>query len=938
MSEVMDDDMSGDLLELIGALRTRVAALVAARSADDPTAGDPMRGLYVTGETALRIATQAPPAGAEAGSTPAGRSDPAGADDPAEAAGAAGVDRAAGAYLSAGPDGADGSDSAAGSSDQPASSGPPVPPVPPGSPSAPGVPGALGSSSALAAPAPPSPLVSPEGGTGRLAALVRAFGLSVLDAHLLLTALAPDVDRGFEALYGYLNDDVGRRRATVALALDLAATGPADPAARARFHPAAPLRAGGLLEVEDEDRPLPGRALRVPERVIAHLLGDDTRLDARLGGSGVELLPPTGAGTGAEPVPGGPLGTLAARVAAAGPVTVHLRERVPGAATEAVVAALRAAGRPVLRHRPEGVDAEAARVLIREARLRGAAVVVEPLPPEPGPLVRVLAAVGGTTVVLAGGDALDPAWLPTAELVALEAPGDVRSSAALWHRELGEPTGEAVGTAGPAGTAGATGPAEPARTAGATGTAGAAGATGATGPARTTGATEPARTTGAAGTAETAETAGPAGPAGATGATGPAEPARTAGATGPAGAEHARPAHRADRPARTGPADQATHPTDPGEPRTGRPASTDPCGHPTSTNPVGHPASTAPGTRAPQDHPSTTAFRGDFDLDEAVAPYRLGGDQIRRAARAARALAAFEGGGLTREHVQRGARLVSAPLLDSRARRVRPAVGFADIVLPEEPLGLLRELTGRARHRDRVLGEWRLRTGGGRGRGVVALFAGESGTGKTLGAEVVAGELGLDLYVVDLSSVVDKYVGETEKNLERIFAEVDRTDCVLLFDEADAVFGKRSEVRSSHDRYANLESAYLLQRLEAFDGIAVLTTNLRANIDEAFTRRLDLVVDFPFPDAEQRVALWHSCLAGVPRAEGLDEDIARCAKEFELAGGAIRSAAVTAGYLAAARGTGPDAAVMGEDLLAGARREYRKAGRLVTDATAPWSP
>lgn len=319
-----------------------------------------------------------------------------------------------------------------------------------------------------------------------------------------------------------------------------------------------------------------------------------------------------------------------------------------------------------------------------------------------------------------------------------------------------------------------------------------------------------------------------------------------------------------------------------------------------------------------------------FDLAAAVAPYRLGAAQIRRAARAATALAAFDGTPVTAAHVQHSARQQSAPLLDRHARRVRPAVGFDGLFLPSEPLSLLHELVQRARHREKVLGTWRLRTGGGRGRGVVALFAGESGTGKTLSAEVVAGALGLDLYVVELSSVVDKYIGETEKNLERIFSEADRTDAVLLFDEADAVFGKRSEVKSSHDRYANLESAYLLQRLEAFDGIAVLTTNLRANIDEAFTRRLDLVVDFPFPDDGQRLALWRSCLAATPCADDLGLDV--CAKEFELSGGAIRSAAVTAGYLAAGRG-GP---VTAADVRAGARREYRKMGRLVPDASPLW--
>ncbi|WP_409003450.1 ATP-binding protein, partial [Streptomyces ipomoeae] len=286
-------------------------------------------------------------------------------------------------------------------------------------------------------------------------------------------------------------------------------------------------------------------------------------------------------------------------------------------------------------------------------------------------------------------------------------------------------------------------------------------------------------------------------------------------------------------------------------------------------------------------------------------------------------LAAFDGTEVTAAHLRLAARQQSASGLERHARRIRPDVGWDDLVLPEKPLAQLRELALRARHRDRVLGDWRLSAGGGRGRGVLGLFAGESGTGKTLSAEVVAAELGLDLYVVQLSSIVDKYVGETEKNLERIFTEADRTDAVLLFDEADAVFGKRSEVKDSHDKYANMESAYLLQRLESFDGIALLTTNLRANIDEAFTRRLDMVVDFPFPDPEQRLALWRHSLAHVPCAG--DTEPAAVARDFELAGGAIRSAVVTAAYTAAGRG-GP---VTTADLLEGARREYRKAGRLV---------
>ena len=176
-----------------------------------------------------------------------------------------------------------------------------------------------------------------------------------------------------------------------------------------------------------------------------------------------------------------------------------------------------------------------------------------------------------------------------------------------------------------------------------------------------------------------------------------------------------------------------------------------------------------------------------------------------------------------------------------------------------------------------------MRPGGGRGTGVTALFAGDSGTGKTMAAEVIAGDLGLDLYTVNLATVVDKYIGETEKNLERIFTEASRVSAVLLFDEADAIFGKRSEVRDAHDRYANIESAYLLQRMETFDGLAVLATNLRANLDDAFTRRLDMVVDFPLPDEAARLALWQRCLAPpVPAQDDLDLDF--YARSFALAG------------------------------------------------------
>jgi SpoVK/Ycf46/Vps4 family AAA+-type ATPase len=199
------------------------------------------------------------------------------------------------------------------------------------------------------------------------------------------------------------------------------------------------------------------------------------------------------------------------------------------------------------------------------------------------------------------------------------------------------------------------------------------------------------------------------------------------------------------------------------------------------------------------------------------------------------------------------------------------------------------------------------------------LFAGPSGTGKTMAAEVLARELGLDLYTVDLATVVDKYVGETEKNLDRIFAEAERVNGVILFDEADALFGKRSEVSDAHDRYANVEVAYLLQRMELFDGIAILATNLRSNLDEAFTRRLDSLVDFPEPEEEYRLKLWERSLGtAMPRAGDLD--LAFLAESFKLAGGGIRNIVVAAAYAAAEQGQPLSMA----HLIRATQREYLK--------------
>lgn len=317
-----------------------------------------------------------------------------------------------------------------------------------------------------------------------------------------------------------------------------------------------------------------------------------------------------------------------------------------------------------------------------------------------------------------------------------------------------------------------------------------------------------------------------------------------------------------------------------------------------------------------------------LDVQAATSAFRLRPEQVARAAGSAQVQATLTADGrITASHLGAGARAENGSALDRLARRVEPVVGWDDLVLPDAVLQALQEVALRARHREKVLGDWAMRPGAGRGHGVAALFAGDSGTGKTMSAEVVARALGLDLYVVDLATVVDKYVGETEKNLERIFTAAAGVNGVLLFDEADAVFGRRSEVKDAHDRYANIESAYLLQRMETFDGLAILATNLRANIDEAFTRRLDVVVDFPLPDAAHRRVLWDRCL-GRTLERAPDIDLAFLGQAFELAGGAIRSAAVTGAYLAADDG----GTVTMAHLVTAVQREYRKLGRLTLES------
>jgi hypothetical protein len=620
----------------------------------------------------------------------------------------------------------------------------------------------------LAVPPPPDATAAAEdlerradekeagGVPNRLRELARTFVLDPLDVEVLLVALAPDLQPRFERLYGYLHDDVSRRRASIGLALELCAPTPLDAAARARLEPAGPLVAGGLVLVEDPDRPFLTRALRVPDRVAAHLLGDDTP-DPAIVGLLAGPVPPS-------PVDARPIG----RALEAGRL-VYLRERPGSMAWSVAAAAFRSRGtEPVLidlaRIGP-GDDlaaiAAAAGIAAREARLRGTGLIAGPVDAfvERGAAAVRAFAEAPCRVVLIGGRGWDPGWSRDVPLL-LDAPAsDAAERATVWRDRLD-------------------------------------------------------------------------------------------------------------------------------------------------------------GTVTP-------------DLDEAIAtlPFRLAPEQVARAAAAAQLNAVAAARPLETRDLSAGARAQNAAGLERLARRIEPLVGWEDLVLPPLVGHQLRELAARARHRELVLDAWGMGRRSSKGRGITALFAGDSGTGKTMSAEVIAHDLGLDLYVIDLSTVVDKYIGETEKNLDRVFAEADRVNGVLLFDEADAIFGKRSEVRDARDRYANVEVAYLLQRMELFDGMAILTTNLRSNVDEAFTRRLDAIVDFPMPDESDRLRLWRAQLpASTPQAPDIDLEF--LARAFRLSGGNIRNIAIGAAYLAAAGGGEVGMA----DLILATEREYRKLGRLLVEA------
>ncbi|MCB8986621.1 MAG: ATP-binding protein [Ardenticatenaceae bacterium] len=314
---------------------------------------------------------------------------------------------------------------------------------------------------------------------------------------------------------------------------------------------------------------------------------------------------------------------------------------------------------------------------------------------------------------------------------------------------------------------------------------------------------------------------------------------------------------------------------------------------------------------------------GETAVTAVAHKFRLSPGQIADAARHTITLAAAAQRPITPADLHAAARARSNQALRDLAQKLDPKYHWDDIVLPRHVLRQLRDVYHAVKYRHVVYGQWGFDDRLALGKGLNVLFSGPSGAGKTMAADILAHELGLDIYKIDLSTVVSKYIGETEKNLGRIFSAAQASNAILFFDEADALFGKRSEVKDARDRYANIEVAYLLQKMEEYDGITILATNLSGNMDDAFARRLHHTIDFPFPDKELREAIWRRIFpAATPLAD--DVDFLFLARQFELSGGNIRNVALAAAFLAAEQET----AVSMPLLILGVARELQKMNRL----------
>jgi hypothetical protein len=317
---------------------------------------------------------------------------------------------------------------------------------------------------------------------------------------------------------------------------------------------------------------------------------------------------------------------------------------------------------------------------------------------------------------------------------------------------------------------------------------------------------------------------------------------------------------------------------------------------------------------------------GDADVHRLVSLHPMPVATIRDVWRMAQAATDDDTTAPTLEQLEHACRAVAGPPASSLARRIQLKHRWSDLVLPGPQIEQLSAICSQAKHASIVYGEWRFEHKLSLGRGLNAMFTGQPGTGKTMAAEVIAADLGVDLLKIDLSQIVSKYIGETEKNLRELFDSAASANAILFFDEADALLGKRSDVRDAHDRYANTETAYLLQKMEEYPGITILATNLRQNMDAAFTRRMRFIVDFPFPEDEDRLRIWRSVFPPeVPL--GPDVDLPSLARQFRLAGGSIRNVALAAAFLAAEQ----HHPVSMRHLMRATMRELQKMGRLVNE-------
>jgi hypothetical protein len=595
---------------------------------------------------------------------------------------------------------------------------------------------------------------------GSLDTLAEQFGLSPAEQGVFLAALGPDLAPGVERVYGFLNDDVTQRRATIGLAFALVGVRPDDPDARAILGPSGPLVRNGLVVVGADDRPFLSRSLTVPDSVADLLLGADAH-DPLV----APLLTPLVAAVidGYEDL---------ARAIDHGARWSWIVERPGTAGASMAAAALATLGAEVTaidvrRLPPHCGLADVIVAATRDATLRGGGLVVVGVDAERDRHALNRLEEPPCPVVLVAHADWSPNWSPVSPFVVRAPVADLDVRRRVWGQLI-----DAVD------------------------------------------------------------------------------------------------------------ADLEPH-----------------------------------------------------EVDPLVNSYRLCPEQIVSAVATAAAAAAGTGQPIGLAALRLGARAQTTGRLGQLARHVEPAVSLDQIVLPVRSLQQLREVVDRAVHRELVCSTWGMgRPGGGRAMGVKCLLTGPPGTGKTLSAEAVACELGVDLYVVDLSQIVDKYVGETEKNLERVFAGAAGINAVLFFDEADALFGKRGDVKGAQDRYANVEVSYLLQRMEQFDGVAILASNMPSNFDEAFMRRLDVIVRFTVPEASHREELWRAHLP--PQLPiGDDVDLELLAEALAIPGASIANICLAAAFDSAARGVPVGMA----ELVVAATRALQKEGRLPKpEIFGPW--